>query len=132
MKVYVAGKWEEAPTIREYANLLRADGHEITEAWFERDAAHENTLAKRAIAARSDYFGVIDARAVIFVFEKNLPYRGSLVELGIALTSTRRPRILVVGNAMTPEQNIFLALPQIERYATFEEARQSLKERMVA
>lgn len=106
MKIYVAGKWEEKERVREVQEQLRAAGHTITHDW-----TMEPVGAVRLDCALMDKQGVLDAEAYVGVFEKDLPYKGAMSELGIAV-ATGIP-IYILGTFC--DNNIFTALPEVHR-----------------
>ena len=106
LKIYVAGKYEEKERIREVMNILRGVGHTITVDWTE-DA--QNTRQQ----AIKDLRGVADADIYVGVFEKDLPYKGALVELGAAL-ALGKP-VYILGDAVHVKNCIFLRHPAVRR-----------------
>lgn len=115
MKIYIAGKWEEHGLIKSYADRLRAQGHEITFPWFEKHLGGE-PLDRCAV---EDLEGVLKANLSIFIFERDLPYRGAMTELGIALADGMQ-EIAVVGHG--GDSNVFCHHRRIKHFETFEEA----------
>lgn len=105
MRVYVAAKWEDRARASELMNILRSCKHIITHDWTVIDQV---TIAQ----AVADYNGVMTADALVLIAEKDLPYCGALVELGIALG--RMIPTYVVGNALD-DRCIFMNLPTIRR-----------------
>ena len=108
MRIYLAGKWEEAAVIKQYADELRFLGHTITMPWFEDHVNGQEDLAQSAI---EDEAGIVNAEMAIFIFEKSLPYAGSYTELGIAIALRRR--IVIVGPAA--DRNVFVNHPCVEK-----------------
>lgn len=106
MKVYVAGKWEEKERVREVQEQLRAAGHTITHDW-----TSEPLGAVPLECALLDKEGVLSADAYVGVFEKDLPYKGAMSELGIAIA--RGIPCYILGTYC--DRNIFMALPEIHR-----------------
>ena len=121
MKVYIAGKYEERELIKKYADQLRAEGHTITKAWFERP---DMDLSEEAI---EDVIGVVSADVCIFVFEHDLPYSGALTEFGMALVGYRDhfPLVIVVGHAC--DRNIFMHIPCVKKVETFKDALAAIR-----
>lgn len=113
MRVYVASKFEEHVRAREVMSLLESWGHEITFDWgsVARPDAQKSDM---------DLQGVLDADALVCVFEKDLAYRGAWVEFGVAL-GLGKP-IYVLGDAMDGKC-VFLAHPSIYHgWGVFESA----------
>lgn len=120
MKIYLAGKWEEYETIREYAEELEYLNHEITCAWFKDHVGPKIALTRAAI---EDTQGVRMADCCIFIFEKELNYRGSYSELGMAIALSKR--IIVVGSG--GNKNVFVNYPLVERVENWGKAKIRLK-----
>jgi hypothetical protein len=118
-RIYLAGKWEEAATIKQYADELRLLGHTITMPWFETHVLGQEDLTQSAI---EDDEGVKTADYAIFIFEKPLSYGGAYTELGLAIAYGRR--VFVVGHA--GDKNIFTNHPSVKRAETWTEAKQKL------
>lgn len=105
MRIYVAGKWEERERVRTIMALLRTVGHTITHDWTRNDERMSRE------SARGDLNGVVSAEAVVFLAEHDLPYKGSLVEVGIAIG--RNIPVYVLGNAC--DSCIFWQLPLVQK-----------------
>lgn len=118
MKIYIAGKWEEHALIGTYAQRLEAAGHTITLPWFRLHLVNVD-LPK---AAAEDVQGVADATTCIFIFERVLPYKGAMTELGLAIAQGKR--IIIVGTG--GDSCIFAHLRGIQRVSTFDEAMEIL------
>ncbi len=105
MKIYVASKYEERTQVRKLMDVLEAAGHTITYDWTsnEEDSASQ---------AWHDAMGVITAEAFVFLAEKDLPYCGALVEMGIALG--KGIPVYVVGHALD-QRCIFLKLQEVHQ-----------------
>jgi nucleoside 2-deoxyribosyltransferase len=119
MRIYIAGKWDERNLVAGYAKQLVANGFEITWPWYEREPP--GTTA--AVAAEFDVRGVRRADTCLFIFERELAYKGALVELGMAIALDKR--ILVVGKG--GDSCIFAHHPVVEHTSSFEEALSWLK-----
>ncbi len=78
MRIYVAGKYEEGPRIRRIMDALEAQGHTITYDWTQNEQVSSEQ-------AKLDYYGVVNAEALVLIAEYDLRYAGALVEMGIAL-----------------------------------------------
>ena len=120
MKIYIAGKFEEHVLIARYAEKLENRGHEITFPWFRRHVVGGISLQQ---SAEEDVYGVRDSDACVFVFERDLVYKGAYAELGMAVALEKR--ILVVGHAA--DSCIFMNLPQVERVETLDEVLEVLR-----
>ncbi len=105
MKIYVAGKFELADRVRETMFQLVDAGHTITYDW----TLQTEVNAAQAVA---DLRGVVEADALVAVFEHLVSYRGALVEFGVAL-GLGKP-IYVIGNALD-DHLIFLHHPSVRR-----------------
>ena len=104
MKIYVATKYEEAPRARQVMGLLIAHGHTITYNW----TWNEQSSSEQA---HKDMQGVLDADALVLIIEKDLQYKGALVEVGIALG--KGIPVYVIGSYF--DNCIFSALPQVHQ-----------------
>lgn len=104
MDIYVSGKWEERPRVREVMFDLTSAGHHITYDWTICEVADINS-------AIADLRGVLDADAYVGVFEKDLPYKGALIEMGVAL-GMGIP-IYIIGDALNLSNCIFLYHPNV-------------------
>lgn len=107
MRVYVAGKFEEAPRVRQVHTKLREMGFQITHDWTTEDATPYEGAALRAYlaaCAQRDLEGVESAEAFLVLNHPKL--YGGAVEMGIAIS--RRIPVLVVGAEL--RENIFFHL----------------------
>jgi len=102
MKVYIATKFEEGDRAQEVAQMLVGEGHTITHRWWGND---ENNAEQ----ACRDMWGVMIADALVFIAEKDLPYSGALVELGMMLA--KGGPVYVMGPYI--DHCIFMKLPQV-------------------
>ncbi len=100
MRVYVASKFENHARVREVQEQLRAAGHTITYDW-------TRCAVMDILQAKKDLRGVLDAEVVVLIIEEDVPYRGALVELGIALGAAIP--VYVLGTALD-DLCIFLKL----------------------
>jgi hypothetical protein len=105
MKIYVASKYEEKERVREVQEQLRQAGHTITYDWTN----NEQITTQQA---ENDFWGVVEAEALVLIAEKDLHYCGALVEFGIALG--RGIPVYVLGSALD-DRCIFLRLFRIHR-----------------
>ena len=120
MRIYLAGKWEEAEKISAYARELRFDGHRITMPWFDIEVGEQIDKVR---AALNDLQGVRMADCCIFIFENDLNYRGAYAELGMSLALGKQT--IVVGDA--GKRNVFTYHPLVEHVETWEEAKKLLR-----
>lgn len=82
MKIYVAGKWEDRERVAEIMRVLKGIGHEITLDWSDHKYEDEEYPQQYC---QEDVQGVKDAELYLGIFVAEYNYRGSLVEMGIAL-----------------------------------------------
>ncbi len=88
MRVYCAGKWEEKERVRVVQDILIDDGHTITFDWTRAEEAppegepRARVLREHAI---NDHRGVMISDLYVGLFEKDLQYRGTFAEMGIAI-----------------------------------------------
>ncbi len=115
MRLYVAAKWEERHQARRWMDTLERAGHTITCDW-----THD-TLPMSAAQAQKDFDGVMTADALLFVCERNLPYCGSCVEMGMALA--KGIPVYLTGRALD-KRCIFVKLPGV-RYDADELLRET-------
>lgn len=119
MKVYLAGRYSRKPEFLRFMDIIQASGHEVQADWLKSN--HDHT--PHAECAQID---VADIKAcdVLIAFSEeprvNNSRGGRHVELGIALALGKR--IIIVG----PVENVFMALPEIERVDTFREVKHLL------
>ena len=105
LKCYVASKWEEKERARQVMFELVEHGHSITFDW--------TTNAKFTTeGALRDVRGVLDADVLVCVLEKDLPYRGALLEWGIALGAGKP--VYVIGGSPAVAKNIFSKHPNVK------------------
>ena|SRR5467141_3758616 len=103
MRVYVASKFENYSRVREVMFQLVEAGHTITYDWTQCDQFTEDQASK-------DMAGVMTAHALVFIAEKDLPYRGAYVEFGMAIA--RGIPVYIMGRHI--DQCIFTKLPQVQ------------------
>lgn len=107
MKIYVAAKFEEGPKVQKVYEKLRARGHKITHDWTTEDAdKFKNVNGYSEQCAKSDYYGVLEADAVL-LFNHDRLYGGA-TEMGIAIAAG--VPVYVVGREI--RENIFFNLPR--------------------
>lgn len=107
MKIYVATKWEERFYARQVMDALVAAGHTITYDW-----THGEQISREQ--AELDKRGVMTADALVVIAERDLAYKGTYVEFGIAVA--RGIPIYIEGNAI--DGCIFTKLPEVRRGIT--------------
>jgi len=124
--VYLAGRYVTRETLAGYAEELRVMGYTVTSRWLD---GHElpagymddgTNVSHERLCAREDVEDIQRAGIVISFTEKPHSDKGGggrHVEFGIALASGQRS--IVVGH----RENVFHALPQVEFYPTWDEAR---------
>ena len=114
MRIYLASRYEDRPTMLRWAETLTRMGHEITSRWIfgsheiTPDATSDESLRRFAEEDLSD----LEACAV-FIFHSPTAYHrtgrgGRHVELGIALA--RGKRIYGIG----ARENVFHYLPEVQ------------------
>lgn len=102
--VYVATKFENKKTAKEYMDLLKQAGHTISHDW----ANAEEVSRKQALM---DLRGVADCDVFVGIFDKELAYKGALVELGAAL-ALGKP-VYIIGEWSGIHECIFFRHPGI-------------------
>ena len=130
MKVYVAGKWIEAPVINAVQARLVSMGHTITHDWTavegigQRDImTDEERNVYRAHCAQLDIAGVQNADAVLaLMLDSTYPYRGTFTEIGCALGLGKWVIIVCPDNSYSCTTNCFFHHPTIIRVNTIEKA----------
>lgn len=116
MKLYVAGKFEEAARVRQVHKRLRNAGHEITHDWTNEDPGERTGDELGAFlrdCAIKDYDGVRTADAVLVLNHPHL--FGGAAEMGMAL-ALGKPVFLVEPWL---RDNIFFHLPRESGMRTF-------------
>lgn len=106
--VYVAGKFEEGPRIREVQERLRLMGFEVTHDWTREDPAGrtgDDLAAYLQACAEKDVRGVEDADFLL-VLNHDRAF-GAMTEMGLGLAWGRV--IYLVGPQI--RDNIFFHLP---------------------
>lgn len=142
MRFYLAGKYGRRTELLVYAGDLRALGHDVVARWLDGDAVHDPSgalaescerawdatgsyPAEAAPFAWSDWHDIGQADAVVFFtedltkaargggvrwVEASSARGGRHVEFGLALAWGKR--VMVVG----PRENVFYALPVVDRF----------------
>jgi nucleoside 2-deoxyribosyltransferase len=126
MKIYVAANWDDIPRVKALYERLRAWGHTITCDWTPKDlTTPSNSSPNKEAVAELDWDGVETADLFIFLLHPTKDPRGSMFELGEAMTLRRlrhalcrildvpvqKPVILAVGDK---DRHIFYHLPEIQ------------------
>lgn len=129
--VYLAARYVRREELAGYAVELRAAGIDVTSSWLT--GAHGQDDGNReqwALYAEDDYNDLLDADTVVVFSEDpgvpNASRGGRHVELGLALGFGKN--VVLVG----PVENVFMALPIIDRVDTWAEAKDLLLNEGVA
>jgi hypothetical protein len=117
MRIYVATKWEERERAQAVMRVLYCLGHQITYDWTRSEQFSEEQ-------ALCDVMGIHNADMLVILAEKDLPYKGTYVEFGVALTLGLP--VYIIGPGF--DRCIFVKLPGVSRMATFEEFLACLKQ----
>ena len=127
MKVYLAARYSRIGELSVYASQLQDAGHEITSRWVlgTHSVEDDGGLGADGIAAYAleDYFDLSAADTVVTFTEEprsGMGRGGRHVEFGMAVALDKR--LVVVG----PMENIFHALPQVEHFPDWDQARAAL------
>ena len=83
MKVYVSGKFEQKNPIRNVMKVIKDYGATITHDWTEYD--EPKTFDEARLNSKNDMYGIQAADALLVVAYHDLPYKNTLIEIGIAL-----------------------------------------------
>ncbi len=97
MRIYVAGKFGEKAAVRKVMKILTDAGHTITHDWTLEEKLPPDVVGRTAMLTQyavDDTQGVLDADCYVGVFVKDLPYKGSYAELGVAV-GAGKPVILI-------------------------------------
>jgi len=114
MKLYIAGSSQDLPRVKELMTRFQDAGYTLTHDWttyfdeVPKDYTH---------FARLDLVGIQAAEYIIFLYERDLPYRGTHTELGLAI-SWRKP-CLILGEYA--HKNIFTRLENMYFFKKEEE-----------
>jgi nucleoside 2-deoxyribosyltransferase len=130
MRIYLASRYSRLGELRGYRAELEAADHLITARWLDGHeidgaglSAREQALA-HARFAEEDVADIVQADCLVFFAEPPSSTGGRHgarhVELGIALGLGKR--VVVVGHRET----VFVYLPEVEVFASWEEARAAL------
>lgn len=119
MKIYLASRFTNIKQMREYADQLKADGHEITASWVY---GGEEGLTFTDIALL-DVKDILRADALVLFTEPYgtpVPGGGRMVEFGVAIATNKR--LFIVGD----RENVFHWWPNITQFPRFEHLRNHL------
>lgn len=116
MKIYIATKWEELHRAREVMFQVLKAGHTITYDWTVVEGLSP-------MQATLDMNGVLDCDVFLFLAEKQLNYKGALVELGAAIATNKK--VIVVGDGA--DTCLFVQHPAVIKVQTVDEALNELR-----
>lgn len=120
MKIYLAARFQNKPTLRGVREAWQAQGHIITSRWLDGDPA---SVTDNAIMDLSD---VRRADALVLYLDQvklgERPMQGAWTEFGYALAMGK---LVVVVNA-TLSKSVFLALPELVKVDSWAEALAAL------
>jgi len=120
VKFYIAGKFEERPSVKALQNELIKLGHEITKDW---TLDEEDEPGYPVINAVEDVRGVKMAGAYVGLYINSHDYKGALVEMGVALGA--RIPLYIIGHAV--DSCIFINHPLVETFETVGEFLEWIK-----
>jgi nucleoside 2-deoxyribosyltransferase len=118
MKIYVAGKWSHKDFITEQMKLLQEMGYQITHNWTKNESITRSPeeLSK---FAELDVNGVLHADVVlVYMTDKDYPYRGTFTEIGVALGSNKQILIVCPDKDSYCRTNCFFYHPHIKHFDT--------------
>jgi nucleoside 2-deoxyribosyltransferase len=129
IKIYLAAGYSKKNEIRERANELRQLGVEVTSRWLDEPHDPNHVMGE---LTPEDYreIAVVDIEDIrragsfaLFTQDPTVPFvrGGRMVEFGYAIAKEKR--VFVIG----PRENIFVYLPQVEVYATWEEFKERMR-----
>lgn len=104
LSCYVGSKYENKQVVREYMDLLKQAGNTISHDWTTAEQASRK-------AAMLDLRGVADCDVFVGVFDQEVDYNGTLVELGAAL-ALGKP-VYILGNWSGIKKGIFFKHPAV-------------------
>lgn len=108
MRVYVSGKFEERTAIRKIMDAIEKNGHTIVHDWTQEDVCE--TDRDRRERAMMCLLSIPKAEVMVVVMYTNAPYKGTYVEMGIALAAN--VPIYILGNP--PKSCIFTSLCPVQ------------------
>jgi nucleoside 2-deoxyribosyltransferase len=121
MIIYLAGRYGRRQELAEYAERLRAMGHEVSSRWLlgEHEAKDVNPTKDEAAQWAREDLEDIDRSDMLIAFteEPGSSYRGGRhVEMGYAIA--RRLNLFVIG----PRENVFYSIWGIKQFNSFDDA----------
>lgn len=124
MKVYVGGPFDKRDMVSKEIEKIKESGFEITHDWTikEDENAWEKPRKELSEIAMEDIEGVMEADALICLFDHSVNMRGTYTEIGVALNQMK-PVILV----NCPHKYIFRFYPGILEVNCLEAAIYVLK-----
>ena len=132
-KIYLAAQYKQKNEIRQVAEILKREGHEIVSSWLDESYPPEVTLDQvpeefLTDTACKDCTEILSADVfVLFTVDPAIATTrgGRHVEFGFALSYPKKSlSIYILG----PRENIFHYLPSIKQCATVAELVKELKE----
>lgn len=117
MKTYIAAMYSRRVEMLDYAGQLTRAGHTVTSRWLNgTHEAADGDKSQWGDFASDDLEDISKAECLILFTETHTPPRNSrMVEMGYALGIG--VRVVVVG----PIENVFCQLPDVLRYASWED-----------
>ena len=114
-KIYVASKFENRGLVASVMKDLREMGHEVMSDWtLDNPDADERQLRDYA---QRDVDAVKACNVYLGIFTEDFDYKGSLVELGLAMGAGAS--CFIVGDFI--DAGIFIHYPLIQRFKTLPE-----------
>jgi len=99
-RIYVAGSRCDRYNLQNKMNELKSKGYTITSYWLQLEDRNYNPIDYKE-CSRLDIDGVVNADTVlIFMTDKNYPYRETFTELGCAIGSGRRIILICNGECV--------------------------------
>lgn len=110
IRIYLDGKYADSSEHDKKMVQLGAMGHEITHNWTKNEELFLNDKASISIA---NINGVKNADILIIIMDdENYAYRGTFVELGVALACNKKVFVLC-PHFEKLENNVFLNHPNV-------------------
>lgn len=138
-KFYIASRSSRQEEMRGYAEELKELGHLITSTWLYTDLVDEEqdediVTEQSTKQAEIDFVDVLASDSIAFFSEMpRAPTRGGrFVELGAAMAmmalakGRKHYKVYAIG---PKKENVFLYLPVVEAYASWEAFRDVIKAR---
>lgn len=130
MRIYLASRYSRFRELQAYRAELEAAGHAVTSRWINGDHQIDDAglslqakESERIRFAQEDRDDLLSADCVVSFTEapRSSNSRGGRhVEHGMALALGKR--VIVVGH----RENVFHCLPEVEFFATWQEARAAI------